>query len=345
MCKSLGAICPKHAWVSKRVSASIGVETRREFGTAGSFSRWTRALLRLRYERAWARHPVADRPYPCIPLLLVASKDLQPILADWPFDPSGLSVRAIEGEDGVPKIQLRIDLGVMQMNRDGRPDGQSFDGAETLLDFCRLRQREHDAAYPDAVPYQLDSMACSELMREGAQFYHRYICFWRLGWYELCARDTRRNLRLFDFVQRHAAHERDKRQFDQWRPYVTMMHARAVATPLIELRQWEAALGAITAGIESIEEFLDERGQRDQAEQVSELVSLRRWREEVEELAGADGPSVDAAAIDPVTRLVRELEKAVAEERYEEASRLRDQIANLGGPRAPFDPHDADPQP
>ncbi|QDU88618.1 UvrB/uvrC motif protein [Pirellulimonas nuda] len=275
----------------------------------------------------------------------MASKDLQPILADWPFDPSGLSVRAIQGEDGVPKIQLRIDLGVMQMNRDGRPDGQTFDGAESLLDFCRNRQREHDTANPDGAPYQLDSMACSELMREGAQFYHRYICFWRLGWYELCARDTRRNLRLFEFVQRHAAHERDKRQFDQWRPYVTMMHARAVATPLIELRQWDAALGAITAGVVSIEAFLDERGQQDQADEVSELVSLRRWRTEVEGLAGEEGPTVDAAAIDPAARLERRLEEAVAEERYEEASRLRDQLENLGGPHAPIDPHDADSQP
>ncbi len=270
--------------------------------------------------------------------IAVLPRDIQPLLDEWPFEPNGLSVRAVQGEDGTPKIQLRIDLGVMQMNRDGRPDGQKFDGADSLLDYCRNRQRAHDAANPDGAPYQLDSMACSELMREGAQYYHRYICFWRLGWYELCARDTSRNLRLFEFVQRHAAGDHDKRQFDQWRPYVTMMHARAVATPLVELRQFEAALGAITAGIESIEAFLEERGQQDRADDVSELVSLRRWRSEVEELAGAEPPPVDAASIDPVARLERRLEVAVAEEHYEEASRLRDQIQKLIEPQPPVDP-------
>ncbi len=70
--------------------------------------------------------------------------------------------------------------------------------------YHQRRQSEHDAANPDGAPYLLEPEDCAELLREGVQYYHRYMCFWHLGFYELCARDTERNLRLFAFVREHA---------------------------------------------------------------------------------------------------------------------------------------------
>ena len=52
------------------------------------------------------------------------SLDIRPILAGWEFDPDRVQVRMIAGEDGSEKIQMRIDLGLMQMEIAGRPDGQ-----------------------------------------------------------------------------------------------------------------------------------------------------------------------------------------------------------------------------
>ena len=155
------------------------------------------------------------------------------------------------------------------------------------------------------------------------QYYHRYVSFWHLERYELCARDTNRNLRLFAFVREHARESKDKLQFDQWRPYVTMMHARAVATPLVGLRDFRAAPGAIDAAIEGVRAFLKEYDQMQNAENCSELVYLLRWREEVageEENRGAEKP------YSPIARLKAELEQAVDEERFEDAARLRDSI-------------------
>ena len=65
-------------------------------------------------------------------------------------------------------------------------------------------------------------------------------------------RDTRRNLILFKFVRDHAKNDRDRLRFDQWRPYVTMMHSRAVATPFVELGDFPTAVTAIDAGIRDI---------------------------------------------------------------------------------------------
>ena len=262
--------------------------------------------------------------------------DISPLLSDWPFDPQSINVRTIEGDDGSEKIQLRLDLGVLQMELDGRPDGELVHDHASWLDYFRQQQQQHDAANPDAARFLLESEDCAQLLREGVQYYHRYVSFWHLKRYELCARDTRRNLLLFEFVRNHARYDRDKIQFDQWRPYVTMMHARAVATPLVELDQIDAAIGAIEAGVREIESFLEEYGQTDKADQLSELVFLRRWRRDLRRrLEGEDDNLVDEAGDDPIDALRRQLDDAIADERYEQAAQLRDEINRLEEPPPP----------
>jgi hypothetical protein len=251
------------------------------------------------------------------------TKDISQTLEGWDYDPDQISVRIVPGADGRDKIQLRLDLGLLQMEFEGRPDGRRVEDCTSWLDFYEKKQREHDSRHPDATPFQLESEDCQRLLREGVQYYHRYVSFWHLERYELCARDTNRNLRLFAFVREHARHTKDKLQFDQWRPYVTMMHARAVATPLVGLRDYQAALGAIDAGVESIRRFLAEYEQSHNAENCSELVYLLRWREE---LAAKTSGNSHAEPVDPMARLHADLERAVSEERFEDAARLRDTI-------------------
>jgi UvrB/uvrC motif len=264
------------------------------------------------------------------------SLDISQILNDWPYRHDEVTARIIEGDDGRRKIQLRLDLGVMQMEIDGRPDGRRIHDCASWLDYHKLRQREHDAANPDAAAYLLEPEDCAELLREGVQYYHRYICFWHLDCYELCARDTERNLRLFAFVREHARHDRDKLQFDQWRPYVTMMHARAVATPLVQLEQWDAAAGVLDAGIRGIERFLEEYNQTNKASQVGELVFLRRWKDEIVSRTNAERETADSPEEsgerkppDRVAELRTRFNQAIQDERYEEAAELRDELRKL----------------
>jgi hypothetical protein len=251
------------------------------------------------------------------------SKDISKLLDGWDYDPERISVRIVRGDGGGEKIQLRLDLGLLQMEFEGRPDGKRIAGSPSWLDFYERQQQKHDADEPDGPPFVLESEDCQRLLREGVQYYHRYISFWHLERYELCARDTNRNLRLFAFVRQYARHKKDKLQFDQWRPYVTMMHARAVATPLLHLRDYRAALGAIDAAIEGIRSFLREYEQMHNAENCSELAYLLRWREEIE--AKTSGQT-RGEPFDPLARLKAELELAVSEERFEDAARLRDTI-------------------
>jgi excinuclease UvrABC helicase subunit UvrB len=115
-------------------------------------------------------------------------------------------------------------------------------------------------------------------------------------------------------------------QFDQWRPYVLMMHARAVATPLAEAGQIAEALAPIESAIEEILEFLDHYDQSDRADESAELADLRRWREELLSRQTHDTEGGEPSNLEDLRRRLRE---AVAAEEFEEAARLRDQIRRM----------------
>jgi hypothetical protein len=259
------------------------------------------------------------------------TKDISQLLNEWRFEPDQVLVRIVPGDDGRTKIQLRVDLGLLQMERDGRPDGTRPEGCESLLECYEKKQRAHDEAHPDAPSFELKPEDCARLWREGVQYYHRYLSFWHLNLYELCARDTQWTLRLFAFVRAHAGDDRLKMQFDQWRPYVQMMHTRAAATPLLVQKRFAEGLTAIEAGIEAIRDFLDEYQQSHRAEECVELVSLERWRDDIlkrEEVAAATEPG------DKIRLLRKKLEEAVAAEEFEIAARLRDEIRHLAAEKS-----------
>ena len=59
---------------------------------------------------------------------LALSKDITPILNGWDYEPDDLQVRIVAGDDGRDKIQMRTDLGLIQMEIAGRPDGLRPEG-------------------------------------------------------------------------------------------------------------------------------------------------------------------------------------------------------------------------
>src|SRR5262249_5876819 len=193
---------------------------------------------------------------------------------------------------------------------------------ESRFHVFRKRLKQHGTTNLDGASLQLSQDYCQLLLREGVQYYHRYLAFWHLERYELCARDTSRNLKLFAFVREFAAKDQDRLMFDRYRPYVTMMHTKAVATPLVELHDYEAALRVIDAGIAGIQRFLTDYGQQEHAERCGELVHLEKWREQI----AAHKPALPPPPPDPLDQLKADLQQAVAEERFEEAARLRDEL-------------------
>ena len=240
------------------------------------------------------------------------SDDIGPILKSWRYSANDLNVRFIVGEDGQSKLQIRLDLGILQLELDGRPDGLRPHNQESyFVHYKKLadaRQRLNKS-------YTLSAVECFKLQQEAIQYYHRYLALMKLGDYQRVARDTQRNLELFDFISVHADQEDVKWSFEQYRAYVIMMHVRAFASISLKNGNFDEALAAIDRGIEQIEGYYERHGEKAGNERF-EIDFLRSWADEIRNKK----PST------PVEQLTRELEKAIETEQYERAAMLRDQL-------------------
>src|SRR3982751_2702061 len=244
------------------------------------------------------------------------SLDLSTIVREWPHEPGAIKVRKIVGLDGREKLQLRIDLGVLQMEMHGRPDGQRPHGAESLLAYHQLRA-SHAESRGDS--YELSAEQCAELQQEGIQYYHRYLSLFQINDYAGVVRDTQRNLDLFDFVAAHTEREELAWSMQQFRPYVVMMNTRAKASIYLAQGKFPEAITEIEQGRDAILEFFQKSNFPELVSKSSEINFLEEWLEEVR-------------AKRPLSKLEvmeREMESAIGKELYERAAELRDAIRVL----------------
>ena len=236
--------------------------------------------------------------------------DLTPFLNDWNYNSDDITVRRIAGLDGRAKIQFRLDLGILQMEISGRPDGQKPHGCDSLLEYQEKRRHRLEKRGEEL---SLSPEECNELRQESMQFYYRYLSLFHLGDYAGVIRDTQRNIRAFDLIRDFSEEESDRASLEQFRPYVLMMNTRARACLLLEDKEYELALEQIERGVERIEEFLREAGREELIEQCREIAFLQDWRERIQSNS-------------PVGKLREKLRLAVEAEDYERAAQIRDEI-------------------
>jgi hypothetical protein len=211
---------------------------------------------------------------------------------------------------------MRLDLGILQMEVSGRPDGQRPYGFESLLEYYESEADQKTDEEGEVEGFTLSEEDCRQLREEAVQFYHRYISLMVLGEYESVIRDTSRNLRLLDFCREFAETEEDQSILEQFRPYITMMRTRALASVLVNESEPKAAMLSLDTGIEAIRKLYEASGQRDEFESASEVQLLRGMRDE---LALKLPPSAKAELQD-------RLRKAIEEENYRLAAILRDEL-------------------
>src|SRR2546430_2719655 len=244
------------------------------------------------------------------------SLDLNSILKDWPHDNGNIKVRKIAGLDGREKLQLRVDLGVLQMELTGRPDGRRPHNCESLLEY---HQRRATRAEARGETYELTPEQCAELQQEGIQYYHRYLSLFQINDFHGVVRDTQRNLDLFDFVDAHTERDELSWTLQQFRPYVLMMNTRAKASIFLGQGKFPEAIVEIRRGREAITEFFQKSNFPELAAKSSEIHFLDEWLNEV----SAKRPRSKLELMES------EMETAVAKEFYERAAELRDQIQQL----------------
>jgi hypothetical protein len=246
--------------------------------------------------------------------------DISQLLEHWDYQPGQVIVRRIKGRDGMEKIQLRVDLGLLQMNAEGRPDGKKPFGHESLLDHYLIQlQKYRDSHGGTEDGYRLKPEDCAKLQQEAIQYHHRYICWYQLEDFEAVVRDADRNLRAFEFVRTHAPSEEISWSLQQFRPQLLMMRARGKGALLLEGQDYDGVLTLIESTVEEIAGFYREHGKSDLAEQSGEIQSLEAWAQ-------------DVRLRRPLTereKLESQLHEAVRREDYETAARCRDALRNL----------------
>jgi hypothetical protein len=247
---------------------------------------------------------------------MTMSLDLNTLLQDWPHESGNIKVRKIIGLDGREKLQLRIDLGLLQMEMTGRPDGHRPHNCESLLQYHQRRAARAESRGDD---YELTSDQCSELQQEGIQYYHRYLSLFQINDFAAVIRDTQRNLDLFEFVSEHTDRDEVIWSFQQFRPYVLMMNTRAKASILLSDGKFAEAMQEIERGRDAIVDFFQQSNFPEMAQKSSEIAFLEEWLEEVS----------SKRPLSKLEIMQREMELAIASELYERAAELRDAIKLL----------------
>jgi hypothetical protein len=246
--------------------------------------------------------------------------DISHILDKWEYHPGQVVVRKFIGKDGQEKIQLRVDLGLLQMNAQGRPDGKRPFGTPSLYEHQQNKLGQHKAKHNgNDDEFTLSSEEISKIQLEALQYHHRYICLLQLEDYDGVVRDTDRNLTVFDFVETYAESDELIWSLQQFRPQVLMVQTRAKATLRLGKEDFRGAIEEIERGIEKIREFYQKYSRADLLEQSAEIQSLQHWLEDV----------TSKRPLSKREKLERDLNEAVRQEDYERAAQVRDQLRNL----------------
>ncbi len=234
--------------------------------------------------------------------------DIDFVFHQWPYQAGVISARLVRARDGREVLQMRIEMGLLQMEVSGRPDGEKPEGKDTYLDWIR----EEAAGGEEFV---LSDEQRLEIDREFVQFYHRRICCLALREFERAAADADHTLALMDFVLAHSGDAQWTASHERYRPFVFFHRTQAAAMAALERGGPEAAVAELDAGLAKLREIIAARESPEQTEDEELVTQILELKESLRTEYRL-GPS-----------LAEQLSEAVAAEEFERAARLRDEIA------------------
>lgn len=236
------------------------------------------------------------------------ARDLDAVLAEWEFTPSNIQARLISALNGRKVIQVRIDLGVLQLEITGRPDGAKPHGFETYFEYLQVCSRRE----PDFV---MDEEQCREADREFVQFYHRRIAWLALQRFAEAICDADHTLAFMDLLRTHSPNAEYTTAHEQYRNFVLFHRTQAAAALAAADDQPETAVDEIRKGLAKMKRYYVENECEDRVEDDTLMQTLQQMERTLREIHSID------------STLQEKLESAIANENYEEAARLRDQLA------------------
>jgi len=234
---------------------------------------------------------------------------LDDLLRDWSYEPQTLGVRIVTGTDGRDVLQMRIDMGVLQLEMEGRPDGSRPKEFESYYHYLTSESIRF------GTEFVIDDDQANEVDREFVQFYHRRICWLRLQDYERAIRDADHTLGLMDFCKKYSDDDQWTLSHEQYRPFVIFHRTQAAALASLDEGGPEESIQAINSGLDSLRDVFEEYEAEEHFEDDELVARLLDLRETLRN------------EYDVGKTLHEQLAEAVASEQYELAARLRDELA------------------
>jgi hypothetical protein len=239
------------------------------------------------------------------------SQHIDAALRGWEYKPGMVQARLVQGNNGRPLLQLRVDLGILQLETSNRPDGVRPNACATYFEYLREQAR---SAGQTGSQFILSEEHCQEADREFVQYYHRRVCWLALKEYEKAIADADHTLAFMDFVRDHSPNEEYTQAHEQYRGFVLFQRTQAAALAAIENDKPEGAVDAILGGLEKMRTFFSAYELEEQFDDNGMVQQLRKLENSLRKRHGIEAT------------LLEQLQEAVAKEEYETAARIRDAL-------------------
>ena len=235
--------------------------------------------------------------------------DLTAFLREFAFESGRVNARLVQGDDGRELLQVRVELGALQMEVEGRPDG-----APSALDAARAR---HQASLVAAVG-GLTATEGAAVRLELVMIQQRAVAFLAVGDAARAHRDASSLVEGTGLLVDHGpAAEREWAEGARFS--VLVLRTRCAAMALMAIGRTRDAAAAIEAGLEALCVAAERLGIADGFESLGDVIALRTMRDTlVPQLPPAQRAELEAR-----------LRAAVLAENYELAAILRDELRLL----------------
>jgi hypothetical protein len=238
-------------------------------------------------------------------------QDIDGALRGWDFKPGVVQARLVQASDNRQIIQMRVDLGILQIETTGRPDGRRPHGCANYFEYLKQQTR---VAARAGQSFVLSEEQCEEADREFVQYYHRRICWLALRNYPLAVADADHTLEFMDFVHEHSPSEEYTQAHEQYRGFVVFHRTQAAAALAVEQDDPETAIDAIHEGLEKLRAFFASYDAEEHMEDDGMVQQLRKMDRSLRRTHHIEAT------------LQEQLSEAVAKEDYEKAARIRDEM-------------------
>jgi hypothetical protein len=244
--------------------------------------------------------------------------DLREMLAEWDCPEGDVAARIVRGRDGRDVVQLRIEMGLLQMSLEGRPDSRRHHGMTDAQEFVRHEWKTGRT--------KLEPGIWEELEREFTQYNYRRVALSAVV-DELVRAERGVTARSYliraladidaceGIIELLQMGRGDADELEQHLPTFAFNRARLRAQLRVTDQQFDEAVEEVSRGRQQLDALLTDAGlEMDERSQDPGLAYLRELEQQIRRQYG-------------IRMTLRErLEAAVEAEDFETAAQLRDEL-------------------